>query len=145
MLWVTIIMAGVVVWAAISAAWAPNATDAGVSAMKLAGSLLAAALLILAAGVLTVGERRRVGWALVVGFTLAMALLAFDLASGAWLSYAVRTLPQQSPPEFTWLKNAATVALLLAWPAALMVRRRGLGRPPHLLPWRSWQPWDRDT
>ncbi|MCP5368490.1 MAG: O-antigen ligase family protein [Hyphomicrobiales bacterium] len=117
-------------WGAVSALASPVAAQWWTTAAKVAG--LTATGLVLVAGVRTLdGDGRAlVGWALVGGVVVALALLAVEVLTGSALNIAARpsswgtfdTMPHHV--RMSLLKSGAAVTAILLWPAAGFLRHR---------------------
>lgn len=120
------ILALFILWAAVSALWAPNAWLAGQAAFKVAGLCVVGVLLIGAFPLLEADERTLVERALVIGWTLGLAILT---AGYLYASLTGRALwGQYVGDPLTTLSRGQVVLMMLAWPvcAALWAKGRRL-------------------
>ena len=116
-----IVLTLLLLWGAASAVWALDP----VAALHRAGTLAllaAAAIAVLTATDLLLDEERRVvRWAAVFGLIFGCALLVIELIAGLPFNSALRDSTEWIKP--TILNGALSVTAILAWPAALIVRR----------------------
>ena len=107
-----ILLAAVLAWGTISAAWAPAPWRSLDLAARLA--VLFAAGLALAAAVPHLAAPARLGRCLLAGFVAALAMAAVDFAGGGWLTQPFSSRPYQP----AWLNQAAVGFAILALPVA---------------------------
>lgn len=100
-------------WAAVSAAWAPEPGRAIAGGLSFVGLVLLAGAGYRAAREDDPAHRRRLAWALLAGLVLGLGAALFDHLSGSALRAAVRGL-REIPPNLAFgLKPATSVMALL--------------------------------
>jgi O-antigen ligase len=117
-----VLLATLVVWGLVSAAWSPDWWRSVDQAVRLTG-LVVAALAMTAAGVIS--APRRLGLFLLAGFSVAMLIAIVDLATAGALSKAFSDRIYQP----AWLNQAADGFAILLLPAAAALAGSGYRRP----------------
>jgi len=112
-------------WMAASLAWTESAARAPGKLAELALIFLAGGIACAAAGRLDAAERRFFARASIAGVAVGFAFLALETASGAVVMGFLFDRLLAEPFYFTDLNRAATVAALLAWPAAAVLLAAG--------------------
>jgi len=126
---VTLALAALLVWCAASALWAENPfgprTLAGLAGLLIAGSLLVA----------WAGARRseRLTNGLVLGLEIGLAVYAFELISGDWLTRMVHGLSWRDILDplsggiavEAYLINGTAILTLLLWPSVRLLLELG--------------------
>ncbi len=124
-------LAGLLVWSALSAVWAIDTGEALSGTAKLAGNLMVGMLLIAIARNLSPADARLAGKALAIGCILAIAILAGEMLTGAPLSARI-VQPQFDATTFAfqldvfgayWFNAAIGLLSLMVWPVLLNGRR----------------------
>jgi O-antigen ligase len=113
------LVAALLAWGAVSAAWAPEPWHSLAFAVRLAG--LIATALVLAAAAPGVAAPARLTRCLIAGFVMALAMAAVDFASRGWLLQPFSSRPYQP----AWLNQAANGFAILFLPAAAALAGRG--------------------
>jgi exopolysaccharide production protein ExoQ len=112
-------------WGGIGAFWAVDPADAAATAAKVASVCLGGLIVLAVAGEMPEKARGNARTALVVGFVVALAMLAFDVSTGGRLTNTVRAVSGMRLGEFRTAANTPAILLtLLVWPAL-----SGLPRP----------------
>ncbi len=121
------LIAALLVWAAISAAWSPNPARTLARAGQIAG--LCAIGMVVVSAALSLGEAqaRRVRAAAVVGIVLAMALLAEERLTRAFLAALAKPEVASTGNAVWWwiFKPGITILSILVWVAMVDAVRRG--------------------
>jgi O-antigen ligase len=113
-------------WALVSASWALAPWPALQVAASLGFGFAGLLVLLAAARALDEADRHMVERALVLGYVLAAALLAVDLAAGGTgLRWAHGLVREDEPFRHTLFNRRITVLSLAAWPALLVLWGRG--------------------
>ncbi|CAA7621832.1 Lipid A core-O-antigen ligase and related enzyme [Candidatus Terasakiella magnetica] len=126
-----LILAGLCLWAGLSALWAVDPRQSLFSAAQLALTTFAGMVVVASAQGLDATAARRIGLAVTVGVMIGLALFALGLATGARLtafSHGLQTGDFTAYRLSTQRFNrGATVTLLLAVPALVGLRRFPVG------------------
>ncbi|HEX7966617.1 MAG TPA: O-antigen ligase family protein [Stellaceae bacterium] len=112
-------------WAALTSLWSPIAAHSLFESARFL-AICAAGLCILGAGAaLAASASARLGRAAVIGVTIAVVLLQFELWSGKVLWHLLRGMALDEYVALARYDRGVTLLLLAAWPAAaaLIVRR----------------------
>lgn len=117
------LLAALVIWAALSAAWALDPGDSLRTAAKVL--LIAVSAVVLLRGTLALDPSARgsVGIALLFGFLIALALIWFELASDLVVTRLLRGL-EPGAVTLEFFARATSVLALFIWPAGLVIWRR---------------------
>ncbi len=132
-----LVLAGLVLWAAVSALWSPEPLGSLRLAAKLTG-LFAAGLVLISAALIVAREGARALYRpLIVAGLVAVALVAVDWAGDARLSVFLREHLGRTQAGFplNLVNRGSAIAALLVWLAATaMARDRGRWRHPAVAP-----------
>ncbi|MCZ6605048.1 MAG: O-antigen ligase family protein [Alphaproteobacteria bacterium] len=117
------LLTALVLWAALSAAWALDPAGSLSTAAKVLLIAVAAFLLLRGALALDLVARGNVGMALLLGFLIALALIGFELASDGMVIRLLRGLsPEQRAVDL--FARSTSVLALFVWPAGLVIWRK---------------------
>lgn len=129
--WLVGILGAVVVWAAFSALWSLDPGNTLRKDARLLGSLLAGLVLFDAARNLDRDGRDSLEWGMIAAALLAFALVGFEVATNCLVSRMIHGQATLTWSDYrgeqahsVFVKNAASVCALMAWPSALMIGRR---------------------
>ncbi len=118
---IAVVLLLLLLWGAASAGWALDSTAALQRAGTLALLALAVLVVFTATDYLLAEERRIVRMSIVLGLILGCSLLVIELTMGLPFNSALRDSTDWIKP--TILNGALSVAAILAWPAALILRQ----------------------
>jgi len=114
-------------WALASSAWAVDSAQAIGSTGQVFGVLVAAIICLAGSRSLSGPARGVIAAALVLGVSLALAFLAAELLSDAWLARQLHALYTAGADQiFSRYNRGLTVVLLLAFAALLALRGRAV-------------------
>ncbi len=120
-----LIVFGVVVWGAVSAAWSPRAGSSLSLSIELGVEFLSGLVALGLAMSLHEDERRAVERGAVIGLLAGLALLFGEWATSGFLSHAFGSLTGSAGVSFpTVLNRPATIVALGLWPAGLVLWKR---------------------
>ncbi len=127
--WIGLPVAGLMLYAGASSIWAERPLDTALVWPTVAAVFLAG--LVLVSGARRVGPEdwRMVRNACVLGFVAGLALLAFETASEAKITFFLReiTAAEANPRPATywssWFNRAATIMALMLWPVVIIALR----------------------
>lgn len=110
------------VWALLSASWAIEPATSLETWARLVPTVAAGGFLILHAGRQPAERRRRLARWLLAGFALAVAILAFEGATGRMLNLLLAAMVDQVPDSGAFplnrMNRGAVAVAILVWPAA---------------------------
>jgi len=111
-------------WGLVSAVWSVSPSESLITGLKLVSLFAAGLALTTIATRVPERERPPIRKALVAGFIVALGMMSVEVASGAYLTRAIRRLFDSSPIDGLFALNAtACMVALLAWPAIGILAR----------------------
>ena len=122
---VTIVLGLLVVWCVIASSWSLAVGPSLVLTLRIAAMFAAGLVLFPVAAVLDDAARARIGWWLVGGFALTLALMIVEVGLGY---PTIRSLKGVSSGREAIALNRGAVAMsLIVWPVAAYLWGRGAG------------------
>ena len=113
-----------IVWAAISAAWASDSSDALRGALKLTGTTVAGLLIVAAAATLSDATKRRLTAAVAVFVAVLVVIIVAEVILAKGFDINLRRAPPTAVSGLFWLNRPAAVACVMAWAVAVAFARQ---------------------